>query len=179
MSNRLHCPLGPGGVRGQFIAELVVVHISTARDCCGLHSTAFSWTHWLMSHNMFADVKEYLVFAVETELRSLRLDPNERSTPWPPVTDLQGIVALDFDYANEKIYFTQVGRSVGRSLGGVCMCACVCGCGCVSVYVCCERVCTVVCCSGAYEGLRFRVFTSNWLWLWMEQGNGTNYPTMC
>ena len=45
---------------------------------------------------------------METELRSLHLDPDELSQPWSPVTGLNGAVALDFDYADKMIYFTQV-----------------------------------------------------------------------
>ncbi len=53
-------------------------------------------------------VKEYLIYAVESELRSVHLDPGTHSQPWRPITDLQGAVALDFDYADKKIFFTQV-----------------------------------------------------------------------
>ena len=53
-------------------------------------------------------VKEYLIYAVESELRSVHLDPGTHSQPWRPITDLQGAVALDFDYADQKIFFTQV-----------------------------------------------------------------------
>ena len=55
-----------------------------------------------------AAVPEYLIYAMETELRSLHLDPDELSQPWSPVTGLNGAVALDFDYADKMIYFTQV-----------------------------------------------------------------------
>ena len=55
-----------------------------------------------------SDVKEYLIYAMETELRSLHLDPSVRGQPFAPITNLRGAVAIDYDYADKKIFFTQI-----------------------------------------------------------------------
>ena len=60
----------------------------------------------------FSDVDDYLIVAVETELRSLHLDPAVRSVPVPPVRGLTKVTALAYDYANKMLYFTQVSVSV-------------------------------------------------------------------
>ena len=53
---------------------------------------------------------------METELRSVHLDPDERSQPWEPITGLNGAVALDFDYTDKMIYFTQVNIRVSTTM---------------------------------------------------------------
>lgn len=58
---------------------------------------------------------EYLVVAAETEIISVSLDPRIKSAPIPPVKGLFGVVAVDFDYDESYIYFSQVlRRSIGR-----------------------------------------------------------------
>ena len=62
---------------------------------------------------VFTDVPEYLIYAMETELRGLHLDPDVTSAPFSPLTGLQGATALDFDYADGMIAFSQI---VGQKL---------------------------------------------------------------
>ena len=58
---------------------------------------------------------EYLIFAMEDELRSLHLDPNVTAQPFAPVSGLDGAVAVDFDYADQAVFVTQVkGRKISR-----------------------------------------------------------------
>ena len=45
---------------------------------------------------------------MENELRSLHLDPNVTSAPFAPLTGLRGATALDYDYADGTIVFSQV-----------------------------------------------------------------------
>lgn len=58
--------------------------------------------------------KEYLVFAMENEIRSLNLIPpsvqnaQAFSTPWKAVTGLTLAVGIDFDYQSNKIFFSDV-----------------------------------------------------------------------
>lgn len=54
------------------------------------------------------DVKEYLVFTTRKEIRSVNLDPQITSAPFPPKVNLTNVVGLDFDYANKKLFFTQI-----------------------------------------------------------------------
>ncbi|XP_076440226.1 low-density lipoprotein receptor-related protein 2-like [Babylonia areolata] len=51
---------------------------------------------------------DFLLFAAESEIQSLSLDPNTTSAPIPSITDLRGAVALDFDANDNYIYFSQV-----------------------------------------------------------------------
>ncbi|KAL3854471.1 hypothetical protein ACJMK2_013739, partial [Sinanodonta woodiana] len=52
---------------------------------------------------------EFLVFAAETDIRSLSLNPNITSFPLPSLYGLNGAVALDFDFTENYLYFSQVG----------------------------------------------------------------------
>lgn len=57
----------------------------------------------------------FLVVAAESEVITLSLDPNSLSAPVNPVTNLSGAVAVDFDYENNHVYFSQVlGRKLSR-----------------------------------------------------------------
>ncbi|XP_076088432.1 low-density lipoprotein receptor-related protein 2-like [Mytilus galloprovincialis] len=61
--------------------------------------------------------KEFLVVAAETEILSISLDPSMKSAPVPPVKGLNGAVAVDFDYEDNYIYFSQIiGKSISRVL---------------------------------------------------------------
>lgn len=51
---------------------------------------------------------DFLVFAAETEIQSLSLDPNTTAAPIPSITSLHGAVAMDFDSNDSYIYFSQV-----------------------------------------------------------------------
>lgn len=46
--------------------------------------------------------REYIVFAMETEIRSLSLD-NGGSSPWTSVTGLNRAIGIDFDYRDNKV----------------------------------------------------------------------------
>lgn len=53
--------------------------------------------------------------AAESEIISVSLDPRIKSAPIPPVKGLLGVVAVDFDYDENYIYFSQVlRRAIGR-----------------------------------------------------------------
>ncbi|KAK7507961.1 hypothetical protein BaRGS_00000926, partial [Batillaria attramentaria] len=51
---------------------------------------------------------DFLLFAAETEIQSLSLDPDTTSAPIPSITNLRGAVAVDFDSQENYIYFSQV-----------------------------------------------------------------------
>ncbi|XP_069108702.1 low-density lipoprotein receptor-related protein 2-like isoform X5 [Argopecten irradians] len=58
---------------------------------------------------------DFLIVASESEIITLSLDPDVHSAPLPPITKLSGAVAVDFDYTNKYIYFSQVlGRKLSR-----------------------------------------------------------------
>ncbi|KPP76751.1 low-density lipoprotein receptor-related protein 2-like, partial [Scleropages formosus] len=50
---------------------------------------------------------DYLIYTTESTVRSLRLDPEDHSLPFPVINVLRTSVALDFDHADKRIYFTQ------------------------------------------------------------------------
>ncbi|XP_035827354.1 low-density lipoprotein receptor-related protein 2 [Aplysia californica] len=50
----------------------------------------------------------FLLFAAETEIQSLSLDPESTSKPIPAIAELQGAVAVDYDAHDHYIYFSQV-----------------------------------------------------------------------
>uniref|UniRef100_A0A671PYM9 EGF-like domain-containing protein n=1 Tax=Sinocyclocheilus anshuiensis TaxID=1608454 RepID=A0A671PYM9_9TELE len=50
---------------------------------------------------------DYLIYTTESTVRSLRLDPEDHSLPFPVVNVPQTSVALDFDRLDGRIYFTQ------------------------------------------------------------------------
>jgi low density lipoprotein-related protein 2 len=51
---------------------------------------------------------EYLVFTTRTELRTVFLDPSDPSSPVPTIGNLTNVVGVDFDYANSRLFFTQI-----------------------------------------------------------------------
>ncbi|XP_065212523.1 low-density lipoprotein receptor-related protein 2 isoform X2 [Planococcus citri] len=53
-------------------------------------------------------LSEYLVFATRTEIRSVSLDPQSTNVPFKPVGNLTNVVGIDFDYADSKLFFTQI-----------------------------------------------------------------------
>ncbi|XP_028331825.1 low-density lipoprotein receptor-related protein 2 [Gouania willdenowi] len=57
---------------------------------------------------------EFLVFTTDYTLNSLRLDPTDHSTPYPTVNLGYNLVALDYDFREKKIFFTQY-MGIGRS----------------------------------------------------------------
>lgn len=60
------------------------------------------------SRDLFPAPSDFLLFAAETEIQSLSLDPDTTSAPIPTITNLQGAVAVDFDSEANYIYFSQV-----------------------------------------------------------------------
>ncbi len=57
--------------------------------------------------------KEYLIFAMENEIRGLTLSTNSdiipsSSMPWKPVTGLGTAIGIDYDYRDNKIIFTDI-----------------------------------------------------------------------
>ncbi|XP_029461540.1 low-density lipoprotein receptor-related protein 2 isoform X2 [Rhinatrema bivittatum] len=57
---------------------------------------------------------DYLIFALETSLRSLHLDPENHSPPFRTVDVFRTAVALDYDSMDNRIYYTQ-SAGAGRS----------------------------------------------------------------
>lgn len=53
-------------------------------------------------------VNEYLVFATRTEIRAVNLDPRSTQVPFSPMINLTNVVGLDFDFADDKLLFTQI-----------------------------------------------------------------------
>ncbi|XP_070148921.1 low-density lipoprotein receptor-related protein 2 [Polyergus mexicanus] len=54
------------------------------------------------------NVKEYLIFATRTEIRSINIDPHNTNMPFMPVGNLTNVVGVDFDYEDKKLLFTQI-----------------------------------------------------------------------
>jgi hypothetical protein len=53
--------------------------------------------------------------AAETEVLSISLDQTVKSEPVLPVTGLLGAVAVDFDYEQKFVYFSQIiGKTISR-----------------------------------------------------------------
>lgn len=53
-------------------------------------------------------VDEYVVFSTRTEIRAVNLDPRSTGVPFKPLANLTNVVGLDFDYADNKLLFTQI-----------------------------------------------------------------------
>lgn len=51
---------------------------------------------------------EYLMVAMEKEIRSMSMQPHGAATsaPWRSITNLSMAVGIDFDYRDKKIFFT-------------------------------------------------------------------------
>lgn len=50
---------------------------------------------------------DYLIYTTESTVRSLRLDPDDHSLPFPVINVARTSVALDYDRLDNRIYFTQ------------------------------------------------------------------------
>ena len=52
--------------------------------------------------------REYLLVAMEKEIRSMSMEPHGSATsaPWRSITNLSMVVGLDFDYRDKKIFYT-------------------------------------------------------------------------
>nr|XP_049706722.1 low-density lipoprotein receptor-related protein 2 isoform X3 [Helicoverpa armigera] len=53
-------------------------------------------------------VEEYLVFTTRTEIRAINLDPKSTGVPFKPVVNLTNVVGVEFDYTDNKLFFTQI-----------------------------------------------------------------------
>lgn len=51
---------------------------------------------------------EFIVFSTRTEVRAIELNPKSTNVPFKPVTNLTNVVGLDFDFADNKLFFTQI-----------------------------------------------------------------------
>lgn len=51
---------------------------------------------------------EYVVFSTRTEIRGIELDPKSTNIPFSPIANLTNVVGLDFDYGDNKLFFTQI-----------------------------------------------------------------------
>uniref|UniRef100_W5N103 Low-density lipoprotein receptor-related protein 2 n=1 Tax=Lepisosteus oculatus TaxID=7918 RepID=W5N103_LEPOC len=50
---------------------------------------------------------EFLIYTTDYSIHSARLDPEDHSLPFTPVTLSYSVVALDFDFQDKRIYFAQ------------------------------------------------------------------------
>lgn len=57
---------------------------------------------------------EFLIFTTDYTLSSLRLDPADHSAPYPTVSMGYGLMGLDYDFEDKRIFFTQY-AGYGRS----------------------------------------------------------------
>ncbi|CAF4205785.1 unnamed protein product, partial [Rotaria sp. Silwood2] len=57
-----------------------------------------------------AQPNEYLLVAMEKEIRSMSMEPHGFSTsaPWRAITNLSMVVGIDFDYRDKKIFYTDL-----------------------------------------------------------------------
>lgn len=52
--------------------------------------------------------QEFLIYAFDSQVRGVFLDPNDRAQPIPPLKGLDFPVSLDYDFRENFIYFSQV-----------------------------------------------------------------------
>lgn len=60
---------------------------------------------------------EYLVYATDYTLNSLRLDPTDHSTPFPSMTEGYQVMAVDYDFKEKRLFYTK-SMGVGQSIIG-------------------------------------------------------------
>ncbi|XP_054913786.1 low-density lipoprotein receptor-related protein 2 isoform X1 [Poeciliopsis prolifica] len=60
---------------------------------------------------------EFLIFTTDYTVNSLRLDPTDHSLPFPTLNLGYNVIALDFDYKERRIFYTQ-SKGLGRSIIG-------------------------------------------------------------
>lgn len=51
---------------------------------------------------------EFVVFSTRTEIRAIEMNPKSTGSPFKPISNLTNVVGLDFDYADNKLFFTQI-----------------------------------------------------------------------
>lgn len=54
------------------------------------------------------NIDEYVIYATRTEIRAVNLDTRTTRIPFEPIRNLTNVVGLDFDYADNKLLFTQI-----------------------------------------------------------------------
>lgn len=57
---------------------------------------------------------EYLIFTTDYTMNSIRLDPEDHSTPFPTYNLGYGLLATEFDFQDKRVFFTQY-VGLGRS----------------------------------------------------------------
>ncbi len=57
---------------------------------------------------------EYLIFTTDYTVNSMRLDPEDHSTPFPTFSLGYGVLATEFDFQDKRVFFTQY-LGLGRS----------------------------------------------------------------
>ncbi|XP_059387967.1 low-density lipoprotein receptor-related protein 2 [Carassius carassius] len=57
---------------------------------------------------------EFLIFTTDYTMNSMRLDPEDHSTPFPTFTLGYGVLATEFDFKDKRVFFTQY-VGLGRS----------------------------------------------------------------
>ncbi|XP_057682782.1 low-density lipoprotein receptor-related protein 2 [Corythoichthys intestinalis] len=60
---------------------------------------------------------DFLIFTTDYTLNSMRLDPQDHSTPFPTFQLGYNLMGLDFDYRERRVFFTQY-KGIGRSIIG-------------------------------------------------------------
>lgn len=67
-----------------------------------------SYIENLFDDFFFVAPSEYLLVAMEKEIRSMSMEPHGSSTsaPWRAITNLSLVVGVDFDYRDKKIFYT-------------------------------------------------------------------------
>lgn len=63
---------------------------------------------------MFTVPEEYLLFASRDSIRKIALDLPDRTDVYLPLPDLQNVIAIDYDYAEQKLYYSDVYLDVIR-----------------------------------------------------------------
>ena len=55
------------------------------------------------------EVTDYLIFAKRHEIQFLDLNPRRKgSSPYPPIQSLHNAIGIDFDFANQTIYYSDI-----------------------------------------------------------------------
>uniref|UniRef100_A0A4W4GUH3 Low-density lipoprotein receptor-related protein 2 n=1 Tax=Electrophorus electricus TaxID=8005 RepID=A0A4W4GUH3_ELEEL len=73
----------------------------TRKCACAFGNLAVDGTSCVVSRD------DYLIYTTESTVRSLRLDPEDHSLPFPVVNVAPTSVALDYDKMDYRLYFTQ------------------------------------------------------------------------
>jgi len=58
--------------------------------------------------------EEYILFASRNSIRKIALDLPDRTDVYLPLPDLQNVIAVDYDYMEQKIYYSDVYLDVIR-----------------------------------------------------------------